>query len=328
MSTKSSAAARAVTPGLIGVCTALCLLPGCESSGPDRIQGYVEGDFVYVSSPLAGTLVALDVRRGDQAKAGAPLFALDPMPEEGVCAEAAHRLAQACSTRDDLKKSKRQPEVQSVEAQLAQAHVALGLSEKMFFRQQELLAAHAASREDYDRIRARLDQDRSRVTQLEADLETMRLPARCDQIDAAEANVRALEATMARANWNLAQKAQAAPQDGMVFDTLFREGEWVTAGRPVVALLPPPGIKVRAYVPEAKIGPIQVGMTARVFVDGVADPFVGKVSFISPQAEYTPPVMYGRESRSKLMFLIEVRFDLDTAVKLHPGQPVDVEFEY
>jgi HlyD family secretion protein len=327
MSTKSIAAARTVVPGWIGV-WALCLLPGCGASGSHRLQGYVEGEFVYVASPLAGTLESLHVRRGDQAKAGDPLFALDPMPEKQACAEAAHRLAQAYSTWDDLKKSKRPPEIQSVEAQLAQARVAVELSEKLFFRQQELLATSATSREEYDRARARFDQDLRRVTQLEAELAAARLPARSDQIDAAEAQVRALEATLAKANWDLGQKSQAAPKDGLVFDTLFREGEWVPPGRPVVALLPPPNIKVRAYVPETEIGAVQFSMTARVFVDGVADPFLGKVSFISPQAEYTPPVMYSRESRSKLVFLIEVRFSAEVAAQLHPGQPVDVELGF
>ncbi len=83
---------------------------------------------------------------------------------------------------------------------------------------------------------------------------------------------------------------------------------------------------MRAFVPEKRVGLIHPGDTARVTVDGVSEPFVGKVSYISPQAEYTPPVIYSRESREKLVFLVEAVFDPATAAKLHPGQPVDVEF--
>jgi HlyD family secretion protein len=86
-------------------------------------------------------------------------------------------------------------------------------------------------------------------------------------------------------------------------------------------------MKVRAFVPETKIGNIHAGDEASVIVDGIAEPFVGKVSFVSPQAEYTPPVIYSNESRSKLVFMIELRFDPTTAAKLHPGQPVDVKFK-
>lgn len=179
--------------------------------------------------------------------------------------------------------------------------------------------------QDLDRARSTRDQDKKRVAQLEADLETARLGARPDQIAAAEATVRAHEAALARAEWNLAQKRQNAPQAGVIFDTLYREGEWVGAGRPVVALLPPQNVKVRAFVPETKIGGIQYGDQLHVYVDGRPEPAVGKVSFISPQVEYTPPVIYSRESRSKLVIMIELRFDDKTAALLHPGQPVDVQ---
>ena len=139
-------------------------------------------------------------------------------------------------------------------------------------------------------------------------------------------SVRALEAALAKADWDLAQKRQSAMQPGLVFDTLYRTGEWVAAGRPVVALLPPENIKVRAFVPETRVGSIHPGDRVRVLVDGVSEPFVGKVSFISPQAEYTPPVIYSQESRGKLVFMIELRFDAATSARLHPGQPVDVQF--
>src|SRR5262249_26230029 len=158
-------------------------------------------------------------------------------------------------------------------------------------REQTLVRGGGTSREDLDRARSARDQDRQRVAQLEADLQTARLGARGDQIAAAEANVRALEATLAKAEWGLAQESQNANQAGLVYDTLFREGEWVAAGRPVVVLLPPPNIKVRAFVPEGRIGALQVGQSLRVRVDGVPEPSLGKVTYISPRAEYTPPVI-------------------------------------
>ncbi|HEY2800881.1 MAG TPA: efflux RND transporter periplasmic adaptor subunit [Chthoniobacterales bacterium] len=232
----------------------------CEKTSDDRVQGYAEGEFVYVSSPLGGTLEQLFVRRGEQVRAGQPLFTLDETMERAA--------------RD-------------------QAQAALVLSEADFKRQEQLFQSGPAAAQDFDRARAARDQDRERLAQ---------------------------------AKWNLAQMQQSAPKAGLVYDTLFREGEWVAAGKPIVQLLPPPNIKVRAFVPETRIGSLQVGEEARVTVDGVAAPFVGRISYISPRAEYTPPVIYSRESRSKLVFMVEIRFDPEVAVKLHPGQPVDVEF--
>jgi HlyD family secretion protein len=279
---------------------------------------------VYVASPLAGTLESLQVQRGGQVQAGDPLFALDSRPERAARDEAKLRLDQARATAEDVKKGRRPSEIDSVQAQLKQAQTALALAEKELTRQDELFRSEMTTEQALDRSRAARDQGRERVAQLEADLSTAQLGSRQDQIAAAENEVRAREAVLARAEWELAQKERAAPQAGLVFDTLFREGEWVAAGRPVVALLPPQNIKVRAFVPETRVGTVHVGDRVTVTVDGVPEPIVGQVSFISPQAEYTPPVIYSQENRGKLVFMIEAIFDPSAAASLHPGQPVDV----
>lgn len=301
-------------------------LAGCKQAKSPRVQGYVEGEFVYVAAPLPGQLDVLAVKRGAQVKKGDPLFALECGAETAARELVAQRIEEGGSRLADAKKGLRQSEMDSLDAQLRQTRAALALSEKEFVRQTELAGIRVASPQDLDRARSARDQDQQRVTRLEADLATAKLGARSDQITAAEANVRALEAALAKADWDLAQKRQAAPQDGLVFDTLYQQGEWVAAGRPVVALLPPANVKVRAFVAEARVGTIHPGGSARVFVDGVGEPFAGKVSFISPQAEFTPPMIYSQESRGKLVFMIEIRFDAAAAAKLHPGQPVDVEF--
>lgn len=308
------------------VVVAATVLAGCEREASNRVQGYVEGEFVHVASPLAGQLETLAVERGAQVKKGDLLFALECGAETAQRDEAARRLAQAQSQLADAQRGLRPTEIQSLEAQLQQAKAALALSERDFARQQKLDRAGVSSAQELDRIRAARDQDHERVTRLEADLKTARLGSREDQIAAAAAAVRAQEAALAYAEWALAQKKQFAPASGLVFDTLYRQGEWIAAGRPVVALLPPGNVKVRAFVSEARVGGIRYGEAVRVFVDGAAEPLTGKVSFVSPRAEYTPPVIYSRESRQKLVFMVEVVFDAATAAKLHPGQPVDVEF--
>jgi HlyD family secretion protein len=300
---------------------------GCERTGDGKVQGYVEGEFVYVSSSVAGTLETLHVARGALVKADEPLFELENTPQIAVRDEAAQRLSQARASLEDLTKGKRPSEIEAVTAQLQQARAALDLAEKEFVRQEGLIRDDATTPQELDRARSTRDQARQQVAQLEAELKTAELGARSDQIAAAQANVRALEAALAKAQWDLSQTRQASPQAGLVFDTLYRPGEWVAAGRPVVALLPPANIKVRAFVPETQVGTMHAGDAVRVTVDGVPEPVLGRISFISPKAEYTPPVIYSRSSRSKLVFLVEAVFDPNVAASLHPGQPVDVELE-
>ncbi len=321
------ASRRSVLRRTFCVLACLVLFFGCSPRDRDLLQGYVEGEFVYVASPLAGALLSLNVRRGMQVTAGTPLFDLDNIPERAARDEAERKLAEARANLDDVRKGKRPSEIESLEAQLKQTRVALALSEKELARQENLMRTPGATAElEYLRSRSLRDQNRQRVAQLEADLKTARLGSRSDQITAAENNVRALEAALQKAQWDLSQKRQAAPQDGLVFDTLYREGEWVPAGRPVVVLLPPENIKIRAFVPQPRIGSLQLGQHLRVMVDG-REPAIGTVSFISPRAEYTPPVIYSREARSKLVFMVEAVFDPGTSMTLHPGQPVDVQLE-
>jgi HlyD family secretion protein len=307
------------------VIVTLCIFTGCERTDPHQLQGYVEGEFVYVASPLAGSLQTLHVQRGSQVAVGDPLFTLESTPEKAARDEAQSRLAQARASLEDAKKGRRPSEIESLQAQLGQAQAALALSEKELSRQQELSRSGATTPQDLDRARSMRDQAREKVAQLEADLKTAQLGARSDQIAAAQAGVQTLEATLAAAEWSLAQKSQAAPQAGLVFDTMYRQGEWVPAGRPVVALLPPQNIKVRAFVPETQVHALHPGDNVQVLVDGVHVPLAGRISFISPRAEFTPPVIYSQENRSKLVFMIEVTFDPKIAATLHPGQPVDVQ---
>ena len=139
------------------------------------------------------------------------------------------------------------------------------------------------------------------------------------------AQLEAARAQLAQTNWRVEQKSQDAPQAGLVYDTFFVQGEWVPAGRPVVSLLPPGNIKLRFFVPETAVGAIKVGQHVTVSCDGCGTPIPATVSYVSPQPEYTPPVIYSREERAKLVFLIEARPDATQATRLKPGQPVDVK---
>ncbi|WP_413933581.1 HlyD family secretion protein [Nitrospira sp. BLG_1] len=303
------------------------VLTGCDKAPVDLVQGYVEGEYVYVASPYGGALATLSVRRGTEVAAGDALFALEHISEKAARDEAERKLSQARANLEDRRKGKRPSEIASLRAQLQQAQAALQLSLREVARQEGLAAVPGAAVEvEVDRARSARDQNQQRVSQLEADLNTALLGSRTDQVTAAEAEVRAKEAVLAKAEWDLAQKRQLAPKTGLVFDTLYREGEWVPAGRPVVVLLPPDHIKVRVFVSQLRLGAIRLDDAVQVMVDGMQGSLPGKVSYISPKAEYTPPMLYSQGSRDKLVFMVEVLFEQTVAVKLHPGQPVDVQF--
>jgi HlyD family secretion protein len=140
---------------------------------------------------------------------------------------------------------------------------------------------------------------------------------------AAAARQRALE----QADWRFTQKQQSAPSSGLIYDTYFRPGEWVPAGTPVLSILPPEYMKVRFFVPESELGKMQIGAPLEIRMDGLAEPLAGKVSFVSPQAEYTLPIIYSRENRGKLVYLVEGSLAPKDARLLHPGAPIEVRLQ-
>jgi HlyD family secretion protein len=145
--------------------------------------------------------------------------------------------------------------------------------------------------------------------------------------EAAEAEMAAAKAALVQAEWRLEQKSVAAPMAARVQDTFFVEGEWVPAGKPVASLLPPGNVKARFYLPETIVGGIAIGRDVEIRCDGCDAPLNARVSYVSSQAEYTPPVLYSKESRAKLMFLAEARLEPAEGAKLRPGQPVDVRLK-
>jgi HlyD family secretion protein len=243
-------------------------------------------------------------------------------------AEAAGRRRTAQARLDNLQAARRAPEIDALRAQLAQARTAAELSASQLAQQQKLFKGGFIAESRLDEARSAHQRDQARVAEVQAQLRTARLPlGREAELAAAEAEVAAARAALAQAESRLSQKALAAPAAAIVQDTFFVEGEWVPAGRPVASLLPPGNLKARFYIPEALLSSFSLGKPVEIGCDGCPAPIAAKVSFVSSQAEYTPPVLYSKESRSKLVFLVEARLDPAAAAKLHPGQPVDVRLK-
>lgn len=299
-------------------------LAGCGTEGPRTYQGYAEAEYVRVAAPIAGRLESLAVQRGAQVRAGDPLFVLERENEIAARREAEERLRRAEAELANLMKGRRAPELDAIRAQLAQAEAALRFSEAQLERQERLVERGFVSRERLDEARAQRERDRARVEELKAQLVTAQLAARPDEIRAARSNVEAARASLAQAEWRLDQKTVRAPVSGLVQDTYYVVGEWVAASAPVVALLPPENVKVRFFVRETELGAIRLGQPLSLACDGCPGSIAAQVSFISPQAEFTPPVIYSREERAKLVYLVEARPAPGDAAKLHPGQPVEV----
>ena len=141
-------------------------------------------------------------------------------------------------------------------------------------------------------------------------------------LDSATAVLRDAQARLNSSQTRLSRRKVFSPVDGTVQEIYYRPGEMVPAGRPVLALLPPGNIKVRFFVPEPALPSIDYGDTIKIHCDGCAGDLTAHISFIAKQSEFTPPVIYSLDERSKLVFLVEALPDKPGALRV--GQPVDV----
>lgn len=141
-------------------------------------------------------------------------------------------------------------------------------------------------------------------------------------LDDAEAALRTAQARLNSAQTRLARRKVVSPVTGSVQQIYFRGGELVPAGKPILALLPPGNLKVRFFVNEAMLPKLNLGEPVSVTCDGCAAPISAKITFIARSSEFTPPVIYSLDERSKLVFLIEARTDRPD--RLRVGQPVSV----
>jgi HlyD family secretion protein len=301
---------------------AVLALAACSRAGDATLPGYAEAELVHLSSPLGGTLATLAVVRGQRVEPGAELFRLDTDSEALARGEAQARVEQAQAQSADLRKGRRPLELQALEQQLAQAAAALAASTAQLERNEQLVRQGFIAAAQLDDLRAARDRDAARVRELQAQLGVARQAARPDEIAAAEAQRRAAQQALAQQRWREDQKQVRAPVAGTVFDLPFRPGEWVAAGNPVVVLLPDDGVKLRFFVPQDRLAAVQVGQPVALRCDGCPAGLQARVNYVSPQAEFTPPVIYSNESRHKLVFMVEARPAPGSGLK--PGQPVDV----
>jgi HlyD family secretion protein len=296
-----------------------------EPPKPIQWQGYADADFVKVGPTQQGLVTAIHVQRGQQVAKGAPLFDQDQTSDKAAVEQAAKLLAQAEQQLANLQSGGKPTEIAQIEANLADAEAARDKVRADLARNQTLLKTGAASAQLVDQELADARSADAKVAVQQAALAQMRAPmGRPDEIKAQQAAVEAAQASLGMAQWRLDQRHIVSPVDGVVADTLAEPGETLSAGAPVVSLLPPENIYVRFFVPEPDLAKVHEGDRVALACDSCPADLTGAISYIAPQAEYTPPVIYSESTRAKFVFLVEARPRSDQAAQLNPGQPITV----
>ncbi len=271
--------------GFVILFFSIFLLISCKEG--QSYNGYVDADLTYLSSDYSGRLKSLLVRRGQFVTKDQLLFTLERSLE---------RIG-ASSTRFSRKNLYAQKKVLLDQIHYYQINYQRTLS---------MRRANAASQNDLDLAKEQLDVAK-------------------DQLEGVEFQIK--ESRMSTANWlwKINHKRNNATQNGIIFDTYFTQNEFVNAGQPVLSLITAQNIKIIFFIPEEKLSTFKLGQKIVASTNTVADLITGEVSYISHEAQYTPPIIYSREEREKLVFRVEARLLQPDLKTVHLGQPVTVK---
>ncbi len=288
---------------------------------PDTLSGYIEGEPLYLAAPASGTVVRLAVERGDRVKPGVALFEIDPGAAAAQTrqAEAAARAAQARA--EDAVKGQRPEELAVIRSQRASAAAVLDQARADYARVQVLARRGVYAEAKLDQARAEFRTAEAGYAEALQRLEVAELGARRDQARAAAEETERAKAAVTESEARQALLSPGAPVEARVEDIFFRPGEWAPANQPVLSLLSDERVRVRFFVPETKLAAYRAGREVRFACDG-CKPQTATIAYVSPRAEFTPPVIYSRGNRERLVFLVEARPERPR--ELAPGQPVDV----
>lgn len=289
-----------------------------------RIVGYVEGEYVRLGPIDTARIESVAVRRGERVAPGAVVAELQNDDAQLAVTESEARLVQVQAQLANLLSGKRPEEIAVIEANAASAKAQHREAERALERRQDLFRRGVSTQADLDQAQTARDVAAAIVRQSAANLAVARLAAREEEIKAAENLVAQAQAALDQAKWRLSQRRLTAPAAGIVTDIVRHPGELAGPEAPVLTMLPDGAVKLVLYVPEALLSRTVVGTRLEVRCNGCPPGLAATVSYVANEPEFTPPVIYSADTRQKLVYLVEARPEGGPAVRLQPGQIVDV----
>jgi HlyD family secretion protein len=298
------------------------IIPGYGVDPTPVYAGYIEAQYVYVAPSVTGRIRTMAVEEGGTVAAGAFLFDMDPAKQKASLRAAQARVETAQANLRNLETGSREAEIEVIRASLEQAKASQALAKSNLTRTENLFKREIVTQAKVDADRAALEQANAHVAQLEAQLDVAVLPARDEQVIAARKTLEAARAEADLAQSQLDDMTVTAPAGGLVETVYFDAGEVAAAGTPVVSILPPGEIKVYFFLPESERPDFAVGDRLEMQCDGCPADTMVTITKMASDPQYTPPMIYSRDERARLVFRAEAK--LDGKLALLPGQPVSL----
>jgi HlyD family secretion protein len=313
---------------MLNVCALPLIASWIAFCAPEQnlTAGYVEGDYLKLAPVELSEIADVQVEEGERVKKGQLIAVLESSDANMKLAEAKAQLQQTLASLNDLKLGKRPEEIDVLNATLRSAQAQAKHSQNVYDRYQGLLGRKVISQAQFDEAETALLVSQARITELQAELSVAKLPAREDQIAAAESLYEMARAKVDLAEWLLEKRKIYAPEDAKVTDVFLRSGEMAGPTAPVASLLPVNSIKLHFFVPEEQYGQLEVGTKFNARCSGCATLQALQITHIAEGPEFTPPVIYSLETREKLVYEVQAK-PITKHSPLRPGQIFDVDLD-
>ena len=302
----------------------LVMTAGCAKQPPQAL-GTLEFDRITLPAPAAERIVAIDVREGEQVKAGQPLLQLDPAHTRAQLASAEAQLQQQREVLVELIAGPREEDIAKARANLAAAQAQEREARAYYNRLLPLKGQNYVAAADLDRARAAAGNADGQVAAARAALDELLHGTRPEQLAQAQAAVVAAQAQVDAQQVLLGKLAIVAPRAGRIDSLPYKLGDQAPVGAPVAILLAGDAPYARIYVPVQQRAGVHVGDALQVFVPGRDKPYAGKVRMIRSEPDFTPYYALIGDDAARLSYLAEVALGPDAA-ELPAGLPVRVEF--
>jgi HlyD family secretion protein len=315
-------AIRQKVPGL--ACLALgLLLAGCNNRAVlSDGSGTIECTQVQIAAQVGGRLLSLPPQEGARVKAGDRVARIDPADYLLRRSEAQALLAQAEAQAALVKAGSRPEDIRRGHEGVNEARAAAIGASNDFRRVAQLIASGNATAQQLDSVRALADRTAALLAAAEQTLARLEAGNRPEEIRLAETQVDVMRARLALTEKAVADCELFSPAEGIVTTRNHEEGEWVAPGASLLTLSRIDAVWLAVYLPETRLGKIKLGQKAWVAIDGVPRRFEGRVTFLSPEAEFTPQDIQTPDQRAKLVYRVKIALPNPEGI-FKPGMPAE-----
>lgn len=306
----------------------ILLIAGCSNNSNDTFieaTGTIESTNVIVSSRTAGDVKAILFDEGSRVNAGDTILiidreALDYQLEQALAAE---QIAQA--QLDLMLKGARSEDIKQAEEMMKQSEINFNSAKADFERYKQLWESKSISKKQFEDMTARYEVTLAQYNSAKENYQKVKKIFRLEEIEQAKGNVRKAKASVDLLKKNIRDSYVTSPLSGFIVKKFVESGETVTPMSSLFKVSNLATVDLVIYVSQVELGKIKLGQKAEVTIDTYPDrKYEGKVTYISPEAEFTPKNVQTKDERTKLVFAVKISVN-NKNFDLKSGMPADAK---